>query len=144
MKKFVLPFLFFISICSYSQNSPLTVIGNNNGVPEQLSMVALKSVMNGNQAKWSNGQKVVIALMKLTTDAGKSICSKIYGKTAAEITKHWLMVSMKGAIDAPVFFNTAADLQNFVVKTSGAIGVFSGSVTTSSAKTVLIDGKNTF
>lgn len=118
-------------------------MGNNNGAPSQLTLTGLQSVIKGNQPKWSNGQKVIIALMKLNTDAGKSICSKLYGMSAADVTKHWLSVSVKGNMDAPVFFNTAAELQNFVSVTSGAIGVFNGTVSVSNSKTILIDGKKT-
>lgn len=144
MKNFLLPILFLLSVTVYSQNSELTVIGNKNGVPAQLSTSSLKSIFMGDQPKWSDGSKVVIAMMKFATDGGKSTCSKLYQKSTTDVTKHWLAVSMKGAIDAPVFFNTAADLQNFVANTAGAIGVFDGTVTASTVKTVLIDGKKSF
>ncbi len=144
MKNFLLPILFLLSITVYSQNSELTVIGNKKGVPAQLSTSNLKSIFMGNQPKWSDGSKVIIAMMKFTTDGGKNTCSKLYQKSTTDVTKHWLTVSMKGVIDAPVFFNTAAELQNFVANTAGAIGVFDGTVTASTAKTVLIDGKTSF
>lgn len=144
MKKLLLPILFLLSITVYSQNSELTVIGNKKGVPGQLSTSNLKSVFMGNQSKWSDGSKVVIAMMKFTTIAGQSTCSKLYQMSTADVTKHWLTVSMKGTIEAPVFFNTAGELQNFVANTAGAIGIFDGTLTASTAKTVLIDGKNSF
>ena len=81
MKKFLLPILFLLSITGYSQSSELTVIGNNKGVPAQLSTENLKSIFMGNQPKWSDGTKVVIAMMKFTTDGGKTTCSKLYQKS---------------------------------------------------------------
>jgi len=99
-------FTYFISFkyYCYSQNSELTVIGNKKGVPAQLSTSNLKSIFMGNQPKWNDGSKVVIAMMKFTTDGGKNTCSKLYQKSTTDVTKHWLTVSMKGVIDAPVFF----------------------------------------
>lgn len=144
MKKFILPLLFLFCISGFSQNNGLTVIGNKVAVPYQLTQTSLKSIFLGNQPKWSNGSKVILALMKLNTDAGKNICAKVYNMSAANVTKHWLTVSMKGYIDAPIFFNTAEELQNFVANTKGAIGIFNSIVTASNAKTVLIDGKKTF
>lgn len=144
MKKFILPVLLFIGISSFSQNSVLTVIGNNNGVPAQLTFAGLQSVFKGNQAKWSNGQKVVIALMKVATGAGATTCSKVYNMSPSEATKFWLALSIKGTIDAPVFFNTAGELQSFVSGTSGAIGIMEGAVKAPNTKTVLIDGKTSF
>jgi len=94
MKKFLLPILFLLSITGYSQSSELTVIGNNKGVPAQLSTSNLKSIFMGNQPKWSDGSKVVIAMMKFTTEGGKSTCSKLYQKSTTDVTKHWLTVSM--------------------------------------------------
>jgi hypothetical protein len=144
MKNLLLPLLFVLSVTVYSQNSELTVIGNKTGVPAQLTFSGLKSVFMGNQPKWSDGSKVVIAMMKFTTNAGKSTCSKLYQLSTAEVTKHWLTVSMKGTIDAPVFFNTSAELQNFVANTAGAIGIFDGTVNIPTVKIVLIDGRKSF
>lgn len=144
MKKFILPLLLLIGFSSYSQIDALTVIGNNNAVSNQLSFSGLKSIFMGEQPKWSSGDKVVIALMKVNTEAGKITCSRLYGMSSADVTKHWVSVSLKGNLDAPVFFNSTNELQTFVSNTKGAIGIINEPVSASNAKTVLIDGKKTF
>lgn len=144
MKKIIFTLLLFASISARSQENPLTVIANNNGAPAAFSFAELQNVFMGKQPKWGNGGKVLIAMMKLTTDAGKSTCSKLYKMTPDQVTKHWLTISMKGTMDAPVFFNTAAELQSFVSANAGAIGIMSGAATAPNTKTVLVDGKRTF
>lgn len=144
MKNYLIPLLLLVCMNGFSQNSELTVIGNNNGVPSNLDFANLQSVFKGNQAKWTNGDKVVIAVMKLTTNAGKSTCSKLYMMSPADVTKLWVTVSIKGIIDPPVLFNTAGELQTFVSNTRGAIGIMDAAVKAPNTKTVLIGGKGTF
>ncbi len=144
MKKIAFSLLFLVSLSAYSQNNGLTVIGNNNAVSAQLSYADLQTIFLGNKAKWGNGQKVVIAMMKLNTAGGKATCDKLFHMTPDQVTKHWLGVSIKGTIDAPVFFNSVAEVQSFVASTSGAIGIINESSSAANTKTVLIDGKKAF
>lgn len=144
MKKAIFSLFLLIGLSAYSQDNNLTVIGNKNAVPAQLTYAELQAIFLGNKPQWSNGTKVVIALMKLNTAGGKATCDKLFHMTADQVTKHWLAASIKGTVDAPVFFNSAAELQSFVSTTSGAIGVMNEPVSAANAKTVLIDGKKTF
>ena len=123
---------------------PISVIGNQAAVPAQLSMADMQNVFMGKMPKWSGGEKVVIALMKLNTDAGKATCSKVYHMSADEVKKYWLTLSMKGTVDAPQFFNTTGELKDFVAKTKGSIGIIEGSASAGFSKTVLVDGKKSF
>lgn len=144
MKKFTLIVLLLISGIAYSQNSQLTVIGNQNAVPAQLTMAEFKTILLGNKPKWNAADKVIITMMKLNTEAGKSICSKVYGMTPDEVKKYWLTLSFKGEVAAPVFFNTANEVQDFVSKNRGAIGILDLPGVIPNTKIVLIDGKKTF
>ncbi len=144
MKKIIFLLLFSIYLTAHSQDNALTVSGNNNGTPVQMSLAELKTVFLGEKAKWANGQKVIIALMKLNTPAGKLTCDKLYKMTPDQVTKHWLTVSIKGTMDAPVFFNTAVELRNFVSLTPGAIGITNETTAAPSTRTILIDGKKNF
>jgi hypothetical protein len=140
-------FLLFLSISGLlkAQDLPmLSVIGNQAAVPAQLSMTDLQEVFMGKKAKWSGGEKVVIALMKFNTDAGKATCAKVYRMGTDEVKKYWLTLSMKGTTEAPVFFNTTDELKDFVAKTRGAVGIIEGTASSGSFRTVLIDGKKSF
>ena len=144
MKKLILPLLLCCSLAVFAQNGALTVIGNSNGVPSSFTKAGLKSVFMGNTANWPNGTKVKLALMKFTTTEGQQTCSKLFGMSSGDVTKHWLMTSMKGKVDAPVFFTSADALQQFVARTPGAIGIVAGAVTLKNSKTVLVNGRNSF
>ena len=78
------------------------------------------------------------------TPGGKATCDKLFRMTPDQVTKHWLGVSIKGTIDAPVFLNSAAEVQSFVSANSGAIGIINEVASAANTKTVLIDGKKTF
>ena len=144
MKKFIFLLLFSTSLTAFSQDNGLVVIGNKNAVPAQLSFADLQSIFLGNRPKWTNGEKVVIALLKLNTPGGKATSDKVYHMTPEQVTKHWLGVSIKGTIEAPVFFNSVAELQSFISTTSGAIGIINEPASAANTKTVLIDGKKIF
>jgi len=119
----------------------LTVIANKAGAPAQLKMAELQAIFMGKTAKWSNGNRIQLAMMKQNTDAGKQTCEKIFQMSTEEMKKYWLTQSMKGE-DAPVFFNSAAELLEFLSKTPGAIGIVTGSPSPGT-KIVLVDGKKT-
>lgn len=141
MKTLFLSLLLFGGLTLVAQNGNLTVIGNNKGVPAQMSFSELQQVFMGKRAAWSSGEKVLIALMKLNTTAGTATSSKVYKMSADEVTKHCLTLSIKGVVEAPVFFNSAAELQQFVSANPGAIGIVDTGVLNPNIKTVLIDGK---
>lgn len=144
MKKIIASFVILISVAIHAQDNVLSVTANTTGAPASVSFSELQNIFLGNQPKWSNGDKVLIALMKLTTAEGKATCDKLYRMSPDQVTKHWLALSIRGTIDAPLFFNTAEELQRFVSANPGAIGISANSATLPNSKTVLVDGKKTF
>ena len=77
----------------------------------------------GEQQRWRNGTKITIALMKTNTSAGKTTSKKIYGMSGDELNRFWLALVFQGKAAAPNFFNSAAELENFVAQNPGAIGI---------------------
>jgi hypothetical protein len=117
----------------------LSVIANNKGAPSEMKMAQLKSTMRGEKLRWPDGTKVVIALLKSTTPIGTTTSKKIYNMTSNELNKYWLALVFQGKADAPNFFNSEAELEDFVSQTSGAIGVVNHP--SASNKVVVIDGQ---
>ena len=124
---------------AHAQDLNLVVIGNSKGVPADMKLAQLKSTMKGEKLRWPDGSKVVIALLKTTTPIGQNTSKKIYNMSANELNKYWLALVFQGKADAPNFFNSEAELAEFVSQTSGAIGVVNQP--TASNKTITIDGK---
>ncbi|MGY2131781.1 hypothetical protein ACW9KT_06115 [Hymenobacter sp. HD11105] len=127
------------SLSARAQDLPLVVIANGKGAPAEMKLSQLKAVMRGERLRWPDGSKVVIALMKSSTPIGTYTGQKIYNMSANELNKYWLALVFQGKADPPNFFNSEAELEEFIAQTTGAIGVVNQPP--SSGKTVLIDGK---
>lgn len=130
--------ILLICFMAKAQDVPLTVICNGKGAPSELRLSALRSILKGERQRWSDGTKVVIALMKTNTPTGSSTSKKIYNMSSDELNKFWLALVFQGKSDAPSFFNSVSDLENFVAHTPGAIGITNGSTAN---KTIIVDGK---
>jgi hypothetical protein len=95
----------------------------------------------GERQRWQNGKKILIGLMKTNTPVGRTTSTKIYNMTPDDVRKYWLALVFQGKADAPVFFNTASELQAFVAENPGAIGVIDQPSSAYDTVVVLIDGK---
>ena len=134
--------LFFLcGLTVTAQVSSLTVISNQQGTPSSLKFSELKSIFMGEQQRWRSGTKITIALMKTNTTAGKSTSMIVYGMSGDELNKFWLALVFQGKAAAPNFFNSAAELENFVAQNPGAIGIIDQVVENDEIKTILIEGK---
>ena len=137
----LIPVLFFSGLEVKAQNSSLTVISNQNGSPSSMKFSELKSVFMGEQQRWRSGTKITIALMKTNTPAGKTTSQKIYGMSSDEFNKFWLALVFQGKAQAPYFFNSATELENFVAQVPGAIGILDQADANDGVKTVIVEGK---
>ena len=122
-----------------AQNAELLVIGNIETVPSEMKKNQLTSVLKGEQQRWKNGTKVVLALMDPDTPIGRNTCTRVYNMSGDELQRYFLLLVFQGKARAPNFFDSTIDLEAFVAKTPGAIGVLD-QATDSSVKIVLIDG----
>ncbi len=138
-------FIFYIVLFGFwfdaeAQDMSLTVIGNAETVPEQMDMNQLRSVLKGEKMRWDNGIVIKIALMKTNTLIGSQTSEKIYNMSANELNKYFLAQVFQGKVKAPLFFTSESELENFVARTPGAIGVSNNS-TAGNIKVVEVDGK---
>ena len=84
------------SLQGMTQDLELTVIGNPESVPNELTMRGLKLIMRGERQKWEDGVGIKLALMKTGTPIGNSTCKKIYGMTGNELNKYFLALVFQG------------------------------------------------
>jgi len=123
-----------------AQDTGLLVVGNHKSVPSELKKFQLNSVLKGEKQRWDDGTKVVIALMEPDTPVGRNTCTRVYNMSANELQKHFLALVFQGKGRAPNFFESVSELEAFVAKTPGAIGVLERT-SDNTLKTVLVDGK---
>ncbi|MGC4035508.1 MAG: hypothetical protein QM764_06065 [Chitinophagaceae bacterium] len=127
-----------------AQDNSLTVVANEKGAPSEIKLSELKSVLMGEKQRWSNGKKVVIALMKTSTPLGTVVSKKIYDMSGDEVKGFWLKISFAGKADAPKFCNTPEELLSYVSENEGAIGIVDKPADTRDVKIVTVDGKKSF
>jgi hypothetical protein len=132
------------SLYSKAQDNNLVAIGNQSGVPGEIKMNELKAVFRGERQRWSDGTKVVIAMIKTTTPLGKAVSEKIYSMNGDEVRGFWAGISFAGKFDPPNVFNTEAEVETFVSQNPGAIAILDRVTTTPDTKTILVSGKKTF
>src|SRR5688572_20450763 len=118
----------------------LSVIANAKGAPTDIPKVKLKSVLKGEQQRWKDGTKILLALMKTTTKIGEDVTTRIFGMTGKDLNKYFLGQVFQGKMSSPEFFDSEEDLINYVKNKEGAIGVVS-SKSASGSVIVSIDGK---
>lgn len=145
MARFAVIFcLLFSGLVSRCQSETLTVICNQNGVPTEMKLSELKSVLKGERQRWNSGTKVKIALMKTSTSIGKNTAQVIYNMSGDALLKFWLGQTYQGNAHAPKFFNTTSELESFVAENPGAIGIIDQAVANNDIKIIAIDGKTQF
>jgi len=131
-------------VCSLpilAQENQLTIIGNQQSVPDELNQDQLRSVLRGEKLRWDDGSSIKIALMKTSTPVGSITCKKLYNMTENELNKYFLALVFQGKVKAPSFFNSISELESYVAQTPGAIGVSQNS-TNSEVKIITVEGKN--
>lgn len=132
------------SVSSMAQDNNLVVIGNLTGVPGDIKMNELKAVFRGERQRWSDGTKVVIAMIKTTSPLGNVISEKIYSMNGDGVRGFWAGISFAGKFDPPNVFNTEAEVETFVSQNPGAIAILDRVTATPDTKMILVSGKKTF
>jgi hypothetical protein len=143
------PFLLLVLILSINlqvkaQETTLVAVGNQSGAPAVMKFSELKAVFMGERQRWKNGNRIVIALMRTNTPAGKATSAKIYDMTGDELNRFWLALVFQGKAAAPNFFNSESELQTFIAQNPGAIGIIDKPLADAEVKPIIIDGKKTF
>jgi ABC-type phosphate transport system substrate-binding protein len=139
--KYLFAVLSIVAISSKAEaQDALVVIGHTKGSPAELKLMQLQSILKGERQRWTDGTKVVIALMKTNTPIGSNTSRRVFNMTGDQLNKYWLALVFQGKADAPTFFSSATELEAFVAQTPGAIGII-GQTPVLPAKTILVDGK---
>ncbi len=145
LTKFLLLWLMLLLVNSVkAQETTLVAVGNPAGVPTEMKLAELKSILLGEKQRWKNGNRIIIALMKTNTIIGKNTSARMYDMTGDQLNKYWLALVFQGKAQAPTFFNTTNDLENFVAQTQGAIGIVDKPIVDGELRSVMVNGQKTF
>lgn len=144
MKYLMIIFLLLLANIARSQNVQLTVISNQKGAPPLLKFNELKAIFMGEKERWHDGTKVNIALLKTSTDIGKVIASKVFRMSSDEVRKFFALGTFAFKINSPETFETVAEVEAYVKKNPGAIGIIDQASLSADVTVTLIDGKTSF
>lgn len=134
--------LFAGSLPVAAQNQQLNVIANAQSVPGEMNIDQLRTILRGERLRWDDGVSVKIALMKTNTAIGSYTCERIYNMSTNELNKYFLAQVFQGKVKAPTFFTSKSELEEYVARTPGAIGVSQNTTLSGGElKLVVIDGK---
>ena len=126
-----------------AQETELIIIGNSHSVPSEMDKKQLKAVLLGEKLRWNDGTKVVVALMKTTTPIGLNTCDRIFNMTGNQLNKYFLAMVFQGKINRPNLFDSEQELEDFVARNPGAIGVLN-KVNNEQLIIISVDGENHF
>lgn len=134
--------IYFLPVTSLrAQEKNLMVIANHTGAPESLKLAELKSVMMGEKDRWKSGSRIHIALLKTNTMLGKQIAEKVFDMSPDELNRYWLGLVFQGKAQAPNFFSTVSELENYVSQNPGAIGISNKPPSSEEIREILVDGQ---
>lgn len=145
--KFKITIIFFVlflvtGTSAIAQDVKINIIGNAKSVPGEMDITQLRSILKGEKLRWDDGQSIKIALMKTNTPVGAYTCQRIYNMSTNELNKYFLAQVFQGKVKAPTFFTSTVELENYVARTPGAIGVSKdASVIGDDLKLVVVDGR---
>jgi len=137
-------FFFAFAITGFSvkaQEKALIAIANHTGAPASMKLSELKAVLTGEKDRWKSGNRILVALMKTNTPLGKQIAEAVFDMSPDELNRHWLGLVFQGKAQAPSFFNSVAELENFVSQNPGAIGISGRQPASEEIRIIQIDGQ---
>lgn len=123
--------------------SPVSVFASDKGAPANLSMKELKAIVQGEKQRWPDGTRISLAFMKTTTSAGNSTARKLLNMSGDQFNKYWLALVFQGKATAPVFFNSAQDLDTYLSSTPGSLGVVEAG-SAMKARQITVDEQKSF
>ena len=112
--------LMIMTAAGAAQAAPILIA--NNDVPESaLSGGQVKDVFLGKSAQWSNGNRVMLSMLK-GGEVSKTFLTTNVKKSSKQFSTFWKKAVFSGTGEMPAAFAAEADLVEFVAGTPGAIG----------------------
>jgi phosphate transport system substrate-binding protein len=127
-----------------TKNDPrqsLAIVVNPSNPIENLSFVELRKIFLGEQVRWPNGHRVIVAMLDSGFPERDAVLREVYRMTERGYRDHFLKGRYTG--DIPVLPKTLSSpeiLRKFIFNAPGAIGYLRVSDVNSSVKVVSIDG----
>jgi len=131
---FVFFFCCFSISSGFSQEIQLCAAIHKKIDSKKIPLDTLKLIIKGDISTWGNEVPIKLALMSPKTEEGEALAKIIFNSSANQMNKHYLAMTFKGKIEAPMFFEFEEDLIEYVNSNSNTIGVLNCKSTTKGLK----------
>ena len=112
-------------LCVYGEvNAGSVFIANPSVTETSLSKEDITLIFLGKKTKWTDGQKIHVAVLK-TGKTHESFLDTYVNKTPAKYSTFWKIAIISGTGFPPKFFQKETDLVTYVTEINGAIGYIS-------------------
>lgn len=125
MKKIKLLYIGCLVLIVFAQSAvaEVLIIANPSVKEDALSKIDIKQIFFGRNRKWSDGQKIRLAILK-QGPAHESFVSDYLDRTPDRYASFWKVAIVSGTGYPPKSFNGEADLLKWVGRKQGGRGVY--------------------
>lgn len=119
----------------------LIVVVNQGNEIESVTLQSLRDIYAGNKVSWSNNRKIFPVSMKSNREITKSFFQTALGKSAWEMKRVWIRLTLSGSGAAPKVVGTETEALDYIAKNDGAIGFVGLQELNERVKIVAVEGK---
>lgn len=116
-------FILLILLCSAAAAESVLIV-NNSVQNTSITKEDVKLVFLGKKKKWDNGDRIRLGALK-SGEANEAFLDEYVDKTPSKFASFWKIAIVSGTALPPKFFETEAELVEYVKDESGAVGYIS-------------------
>ena len=139
---FALAGLLARQVSAQGTQGDVAVIVNADVATDNLTLAELRRILTGDREFWTGGSRVTIFIRAPVARERDAVVRDICQMTEAQFRQHWIGKVFRAETPSTpkiVYSNESAIEQ--VARTSGAIGIAQGPVTSKTVKVLKIDGR---
>ncbi len=123
LKHLILSVILLTALCSAAAAESVLIV--NNSVKETIiKKEDVKLVFLGKKKKWNNGDRIRLCALK-RGPRHEAFLNEYMDKTPSKFSSFWKIAIVSGTALPPKFFESEAEVVDYVKKEAGAIGYIS-------------------
>jgi hypothetical protein len=123
-----------------SETRDLAVIVHPSTADDDLTLDELRRIFRGEQARWSDGVRVVLFVQRAGTVEGESVVRAVCAMTGTEYQRYWVTKAFREEPGSgPKVVASAAMARRLTARVPGAVAVIPASEVDGSVKVLRID-----
>ncbi len=127
--------------CQWLPAQEVAIVANKDNPVSDVSLDRLIKYFKADKQRWENGGKIKLAVMPLSSPAGKTVLAKIYKMSEKEYKKFWLKKVFKGDAVAPARKSSVAEVLAFLASEINGLAFIPAGQADATVKVLSIGGK---